>query len=226
MGMTGRGKAMLARRIRELGAEPQDEWARAFRREVREQHPPFVTAVLADAQMAARRRGDRWQTSGRASAWFQVLRLVIVGDSFLGQICYRAKAALQRRGVPVVPRIFHQLAIVFGHVCIGDPVVMAPGVYIPHGQVVVDARTRIATGVTLSPFTTLGRVSGRTGGPTLGPMVTVGTGAKIIGPISVGRGARIGANAVVVSDVPADAVAIGVPARIVAARSDEAVAAD
>ena len=197
-----------------MGAEPQNEWAVAFRREIRAQHPPFVAAVRADAQMLARLRGDRWQTSGRAGAVFQVLRLVVVGDSFFAQVCYRAKAALQRRGVPIVPRLFHRLAIITGQVCIGDPAVLEPGVHIPHGQVVVDTRCHIGPGVTLSPFTTIGRIAGKTGGPDIGPMVTVGTGAKVLGPVRIGRGAVIGANAVVLEDVPADAVAVGVPARV------------
>lgn len=219
-------KRRVVRRARALSAEPQDEWARAFRRETRAAHPRFVEAVRADAQLAARLRGDRWRTAGPAAAWFQVLRLVVVGDSFFGQVCYRAKAALQAKGVPVLPRLFHQLAIVFGDICIGDPVVMAAGVYIPHGQVVADARTRIGPGVTLSPFTTLGRVAGRSGGPTIEAMASIGTGAKVIGPVTVGRRSRIGANAVVIRDVPADAVAMGVPARIVEADSDEVAAAD
>lgn len=204
----------IATRARAMNAEPQNEWARAFRRQVREQHPPFVEAVLSDAQIAARLRGDRWETSGRAGAAFQVLRLVVVGDSFFAQICYRAKAALQRRGVPFVPRLFHRLAIMTGQICIGDPAVLAPGVYIPHGQVVVDARSTIGPGVTLSPFTTIGRIAGKTGGPTIGAMCTVGTGAKVLGPVTIGKRSSIGANAVVIHDVPDDAVAVGVPARV------------
>lgn len=201
-------------RLQAMGAEPQDEWARAFRRERREMHPPFVEAVVADARLAARLRGERWETSGKAGAAFQVLRLSVVTDSFLAQVCYRAKAALQRRGVPIVPRLLHRVAMITGQVCIGDPAVLAPGVYIPHGQVVVDARATIGPGVTLSPFTTIGRIAGKTGGPTLEPMVTVGTGAKVLGPITVGKRSTIGANAVVVHDVPEDSVAAGVPARV------------
>ena len=214
MGAVQRTKRAVTDRVRAMAAEPQDEWARAFRSEVLAAHPPFVEAVFADAKLAARRRGERAETSGTAGAVFQVLRLVVVTDSFFAQVCYRAKAALQAKHVPIVPRLFHRLAIMTGQICIGDPVVLSPGVYIPHGQVVADARTTVAPGVTLSPFVTLGRVAGKTGGPKVGPLATVGTGAKLVGPVTIGRGAVIGANSVVTSDVPADAVAAGVPARI------------
>ena len=50
--------------------------------------------------------------------------------------------------------------------------------------------------------------------PTLGDRVVVGAGAKILGPVWIGDGAQIGANAVVINDVPAGAIAVGVPARI------------
>ena len=52
-------------------------------------------------------------------------------------------------------------------------------------------------------------------GPTIKPDVRIGTGAKVLGAITVGRGARIGSNAVVLDDVPARATAVGIPARIV-----------
>ena len=50
--------------------------------------------------------------------------------------------------------------------------------------------------------------------PTLGDNVVVGAGAKILGPVWIGEGAQIGANAVVIHDVPAGAIAVGVPATI------------
>lgn len=214
MGAVQRTKRAVVDRARAMSAEPQDEWARSFRAEVLAAHPPFVEAVLADAKVAARRRGERAETSGAAGAAFQVLRLIVVTDSFFAQVCYRAKASLQAKHVPIVPRFFHRLAIMTGQICIGDPVVLAPGVYIPHGQVVADARTTVAPGATLSPFVTLGRVAGKTGGPKVGALATVGTGAKLVGPVTIGRGAVIGANSVVTKDVPAGAVAAGVPARI------------
>jgi serine O-acetyltransferase len=184
---------------------------------VRSQHPRFLHAVRADATVAARFRGDRYEFRSNVDAAIQVLRLIIVTESFFAQVCYRGKACCQARRIPVVPRVLHHLAVATGQISIGDPVVMHPGVYIPHGQVVIDARTEVGSGVTLSPFTTLGRLAGVTGGPTIGTLASIGTGAKVIGPVTIGAGANIGANAVVLCDVPDGATAVGVPARIIPA---------
>ena len=55
--------------------------------------------------------------------------------------------------------------------------------------------------------------------PTIGSNVLLGTGAKILGPITVGDGARVGANSVVLEDVPPDTTAVGAPARILQRKS-------
>jgi serine O-acetyltransferase len=143
----------------------------------------------------------------------QIVRLAWVSDAFLAQALYRCKARWQAIGVPILPRVAHRLAIVTAQVSIGDPVVIEPGVYIVHGQVVADGLVEIGSGVVISPFVTIGLRSGDVTGPTVAANVSIGTGAKLIGPISVGAGARIGANAVVVDDVPAGATVVGAPAR-------------
>lgn len=182
---------------------------------VRSQHPPFAAAVLADAQVTARRRGERYEFRNKADAVIQVVRLAIVTDAFFAQICYRAKARCQTRRIPFLPRLFHHLAVTHGGICIGDPVVVHAGVHIPHGHVVVNGGVEVGRGVVLSPFTTLGLVTTVAGGPTIGAMASIGTGAKVLGPVKVGERARVGANSVVLCDIPAGATAVGVPARII-----------
>ena len=73
------------------------------------------------------------------------------------------------------------------------------------------------------PGVTLGGTSWNKGKrhPTLGPGVVIGAGAKILGPIEIGAGAKIGSNAVVVRDVPPGATAVGIPARIVTQEDHE-----
>ena len=93
--------------------------------------------------------------------------------------------------------------------------------FIDHGMgVVIGETAEIGDDCTLYHGVTLGGTSWNKGKrhPTLGKGVVVGAGAKILGPITIGEGARIGSNAVVVKDVPPGATAIGIPARIIEAQ--------
>ena len=196
-------------------AEPTRHQREAFWKALRARHPRFWEAVLADAVVTAKHRGERHEFRSTPDAIVQILRLAWVSDAFLAQACYRGKARLQALGVPVLPRIAHRLAIALSQVSIGDPVVMAPGVYIVHGQVVIDGVVEIGVGAVIAPFVTIGLRAGDISGPTIGADVSIGTGAKLIGPIVVGPGARIGANAVVLDDVAQRTTVVGVPARVV-----------
>jgi serine O-acetyltransferase len=201
------------RRWGRLLAEPQPEATVAFWASVRSRHPRFVEAVVADARIAARRLGDRREFPSRVEALLHAVRLSMVTDAFLALVCYRAKAACQARRIPVIPRIFHRLAVILGQVAIGDPVVVQAGVYFPHGQVVIDGIVEVGTEVALLPFVTIGLRAGSVQGPIVCRGATIGTGAKVLGPVRVGTGARVGANAVVVSDVPDGSTVVGAPAR-------------
>ncbi|MDQ1435672.1 MAG: serine O-acetyltransferase [Actinomycetota bacterium] len=187
---------------------PQD-----LRAQIRARHPHFIEAVIADARITAAMRSERSEFRGRKDALLQAVRLAWVSDAFLAQALYRAKARMQALGVPVLPRIAHRLAMMTAQICIGDPVVMRPGVYIAHGQVVIDGFVEIHRGVVIFPWVTIGLRAGNFRGPTIGRNAKIGTGAKIIGPVTVHKGASIGANAVVVNDVPANTSVVGVKAR-------------
>jgi serine O-acetyltransferase len=194
--------------------QPDAAAARAeFWKELRAQHPRFWAAVREDARVTALHRGERHEFSSDADAAVQAIRLAWVSDAFLAQALYRAKARLQALAVPLVPRLLHKLAMASAQVSIGDPVVVAPGVYIVHGQVVLDGLVRVETGVVISPFVTIGLRAGDVTGPVIERGASIGTGAKLIGPVRIGEGATVGANAVVVADVPPGATVVGVPAR-------------
>jgi serine O-acetyltransferase len=93
---------------------------------------------------------------------------------------------------------------------------IGPGMLISHavGGVVVNDAARLGSAVTLAPGVILGNDAPDKAAPTLGDLVSVNVGAKLIGGIKVGDRVQVGANAVVVRDLPSDCVAAGVPARV------------
>ncbi|MCA1582651.1 MAG: serine O-acetyltransferase [Acidobacteria bacterium] len=98
------------------------------------------------------------------------------------------------------------------------------GFYIAHsGGIVVNANSRIGKNCNLSHGVTLGEGSrGRNKGyPTIGENVYIGPGAKLVGAVTVGNNAAIGANCVVTSDVPESAVVVGVPGKVISYAGSE-----
>src|SRR5215204_4143404 len=128
------GRRSLGRPVRGYAPvsvfKPQNPRAEFLMSGIRSRHPGFREAVLADARVTLRHRGEREELRGGLDSVIQVMRLIWTSDAFLAQVLYRLKARLQRSGVPVLPRIAHRLAIVTGQVVIGDPVVVHPGVYL------------------------------------------------------------------------------------------------
>jgi serine O-acetyltransferase len=200
---------------------PPTEAARRLFAQVRSQHPRFIEAVVADARIAVAYRGEAREVTGTLDGLMEAARLALVSDAFLGLALYRAKARLQALGVPVLPHVCHRLAMIVAQVCIGDPVIVRPGIYLAHGQVVIDGVSEVESGAVFFPWVTVGLKAGNFDGPTIGRNVRVGTGAKIIGPVRIGAGASIGANAVVVDDVEPETTVAGVPARALVSRGQD-----
>jgi serine O-acetyltransferase len=183
---------------------------------VRAAKPKFLDALLADARVAAAYRGERHQFVSRLDGVLQALRLMLTTDAFLAQAAYRLKARTQALGIPVLPWIAHRVAMMSAQVSISDGAVLHPGVFIPHGQVVIQGVVVVHTGAVLHPWTTIGLIGPGVIGPAIGPRASIGTGAKVLGPVSVGANARVGANAVVLGDVPPNTTVVGMPAKAVA----------
>lgn len=193
------------------GSEAEQE----FLSKVRARQPDFVEAVVADAQITARYRGERAKFKSPLDTVLQVLRLMLVSDAFAGVVAFRMKTSLLAMGVPLLPHLCQRMAIMMGHVSIGDCVVMHPGVYIPNGQVVIDGLVEIHRGTIISPWTTFGLIGASIIGPSIGPRARIGTGVKVLGEVRIGADARVSANSVVLSDVPDGATAAGNPAKTV-----------
>jgi serine O-acetyltransferase len=137
---------------------------------------------------------------------------VLLNSRVLAIALFRGKRELQRRRVPVLPHLLDRACIFFFNVNLGDYTDIGGGLYLPHGNVVVDGMVRIGRNCVIGPWVTVG-TRGSVAGPHIGDDVFIGTGAKILGGITIGDRARIGANAVVLEDVPAGMTVVGVPAR-------------
>ena len=198
-----------------MSQQPTPAEKRKFICSLQKRHPGFRIAVGQDARFTCSQRGERSEFRSGFDTFFQVLRLMWVSDAFAVQVSYRLRTALMRRGIPFFPRMLHRHAMRSAQITIGPGVYIHPGVYFVHGQRVVDGLVEIRTRVVLSPWVTVGLRAGNVQGPTIEPDVNIGTGAKIIGPVTIGSESLIGANAVVVDDIPAGMTAVGMPAKVV-----------
>ncbi len=129
-------------------------------------------------------------------------------------LAHRVAHALTEAGVPLVPRAIAYCSRTITGVEIHPAAEIGAQFFIDHGSgVVVGETAKIGRRVTLYQGVTLGGTGFQRGKrhPTVGDNVTVGSGAKLLGPISVGDGAKIGANTVVVEDVPPCSTVVGNP---------------
>lgn len=129
-------------------------------------------------------------------------------------LAHRLAHALLEAGVPVAPRVIAYLSRSVTGIEIHPAARIGRQFFIDHGSgVVIGETAQIGESVTLYQGVTLGGTGFQPGKrhPTLGDNVTVGSGAKLLGPISVGDGAKIGANTVVVEDVPPGSTVVGNP---------------
>ena len=141
---------------------------------------------------------------------------------------HRLAHRLWQAGHPLAARALSAVLRAWTSVDIHPAATIGPGLFIDHALgVVIGETTEIGADVTIYQGVTLGGTALETGKrhPTVGDRVTLGAGAKVLGPLSIGSGSRIGANAVVVRDVPPDSVVVGVPGQVIARsrpRSDSA----
>jgi serine O-acetyltransferase len=131
---------------------------------------------------------------------------------------YRIAHRMWKKGWRYLPRLLSYIARIWTSIDIHPGATIGSRFFIDHGAgVVIGETAQIGDEVTLYHGVTLGGVSWSKGKrhPTLKDRVVVGAGAKILGPIEVGEHARVGANSVVVSPVPAGKTVVGIPAKVV-----------
>ena len=136
-------------------------------------------------------------------------------------ILHRLGHRLWQRGWRYPARLLAFLARLLSNVDIHPGATIGKRFFIDHGAgVVIGETAEVGDDVTLYHGVTLGGTSWRKGKrhPSLGDGVLVGAGAKILGPIRIGAGSRVGANSVVVADVPPGCTVVGIPGKVVRLR--------
>jgi len=130
---------------------------------------------------------------------------------------YRMGNWLHRHRVPLAPRALQGLGLVLFSSVVPATAQIGRGTVLAYAGlgIVIHARARIGEGCLIAPQVTIGGRSGHAQVPVIGDRVFIGAGARILGPVTVGDGAVIGANAVVVADVEPRTLVAGVPARVI-----------
>ena len=133
-------------------------------------------------------------------------------------LSHRVAHALRGAGVPMAPRALAYVSRSLTGIEIHPSARVGDGLFIDHGMgVVIGETAEVGENVTMYQGVTLGGTGFATGKrhPTVEDNVTIGSGAKLLGPITIGHGAKIGANAVVIHDVPPNSTVVGNPGHTV-----------
>jgi serine O-acetyltransferase len=168
--------------------------------------------------MLAAFRGDIQAAKDRDPAVPSTLQVVFAYPGVHAIWGHRVSHWLWGRGAKVTARTLGEITRILTGVDIHPGAILGTGVFIDHATgVVIGETAEVGEDVTIFHGVTLGGTGRETGKrhPTIGDRVTIGAGAKVLGAIKVGEDSRIGANAVVVKEVPASSVVVGVPGQIV-----------
>lgn len=165
-----------------------------------------MIALVTDFRTKSRHMYER-------AAVKDVLR-ALASDGSSAMVLFRLSQLLRRLRLSPGAWLVMKLNKMLNGITIGAGADVAPGFVIQHSVgIVINGGAKIGPGCILEGGVVIG--SAHRQSPTLGEGVYVGSGAKIIGGINLGPGARVGANAVVVKDVPAGATVVGIPARVI-----------
>lgn len=182
----------------------------------------LVAFLRADLQ-----RAQHLLSGGASGAVGVRLWLGMFSPRFIPVLLCRTAHAFYRCKLGPVAKIFSLLNFFFFGIEIAVRCPIGKGLFFPHTQGTVIGAAVIGANATIFQGVTLGArevnfaydLSSR---PVLGNDVTIGSGAKVLGGMTIGNGARVGANSVVLSSIPAGCLAVGAPARVVRGGGDAA----
>jgi serine O-acetyltransferase len=170
-----------------------------------------VIREVGDDVGAARDRDPAARTAG-------FVEILATWSGVQAILAHRVAHALNESGVPLAPRVLAHTSRLLTGVEIHPAARIGHDFFIDHGSgVVIGETAEIGCCVTIYQGVTLGGTGFQRGKrhPTVEDNVTIGSGAKLLGPITVGHGAKVGANTVVIGDVPAKATVVGNPGHTV-----------
>jgi serine O-acetyltransferase len=181
-----------------------------------------VARELREDLTAAQERDPAARSVGR-------LEILLTYGGVQALLSHRVAHALYESGVPLAPRALANATRVATGVEIHPAASVGRALFIDHGAgVVIGETAEIGDEVTLYQGVTLGGTGFQRGKrhPSVGDEVVIGSGAKLLGPIEVGSGAKIGANSVVIHDVPDDSTVVGNPGHPVRVGGERAAGPD
>jgi len=154
------------------------------------------------------------RTRDPAARGVSTLEILATWPGVHALLAHRVAHALQGSSVPLVPRVVAAISRSLTGIEIHPAAKIGDGFFVDHGMgVVIGETAEIGDDVTLYQGVTLGGTGFATGKrhPTVEDNVTIGSGAKLLGPITVGHGSKIGAGSVVIHDVPPNSTVVGNP---------------
>ena len=145
-------------------------------------------------------------------------------------IFYRLSRALFLMDIPLLKillRLIGFFLLKFSEIILGAAIKpeadIGPGFYVGHtGVIRVHPKTKAGKNLSIGPGVILGEKGmGGKGAPVIGDNVYIGVGCKVLGSVTIGNNVKIGANAVVVKDIPDDSTAVGVPAKVIFTKKED-----
>lgn len=165
-------------------------------------------------------RLDFQQLTKKSPSRLRIMKLFITSDGFRAVCLYRIGNWLLRHNFGTISKIFSRMIFHGSQCSISLTAEIGPGFCIQHcGDIVIGGSTIIGKNCDIRQGVTFGGNVGKSKNsqmqPIVGDNVLIGAGAKILGPIIIGSNSVVGANAVVITDIPPNSVAAGIPARVI-----------
>lgn len=162
-------------------------------------------------------KNDPALSSGEELKLKDYLQVLVIYPSVHALIMHRFAHKIHNKGHKFIARYISQVSRFFTGIEIHPGAKIGDEILIDHGSgVVIGETAEVGNRVTIYQGVTLGGTGNHTGKrhPTLGNDIIVGSGAKVLGPITIGDGCKIGANATVLDDIPENSTVVGVKAQV------------